>query len=84
MLIGRRHPGRPDDVKSSEITPESLYLNRREWLAAAALSAVGGRAFAQDPQPIGKPFGLQPDDKPTPFQDVTTYNNFYEIGRAHV
>ena len=80
MLIGR-----PVDVKSSEITPESLYVNRREWLAsavagAAALSVFGPAARAQDPQPVGKPFGLQPDDKPTPWQDVTTYNNFYEFG----
>jgi len=80
MLIGR-----PIDVKSSEITPESLYVNRREWLAsaaagAAALSVFGPVAQAQDPQAVGKPFGLQPDDKPTPWQDVTTYNNFYEFG----
>ncbi len=79
MLIGRN-----SDVKSSEITPESLYVNRREWLAAAtgamALSAFGPAARAQDPQAVGKPFGLQRDDKPTPWQDVTTYNNFYEFG----
>ena len=80
MLIGR-----PSDLKSSEITPESLYVNRREWLAsaaagAAALSVFGPAARAQDPQPVGKPFGLQPDDKPTPWADVTTYNNFYEFG----
>jgi sulfoxide reductase catalytic subunit YedY len=76
--------GRPPDVKSSEITPEALYVNRREWLATAAgvvaLSAFGPAARAQDPQAVGKPFGLQPDDKPTPWPDVTTYNNFYEFG----
>ena len=74
---------RPTDLKSSEITPESLYMNRRGWLAAAgalAVSAMGREASAQEPQAIGKPFGLQPDDKPTPWQDVTTYNNFYEFG----
>ena len=81
MLIGR-----PKDVKPSEITDESLYVNRREWLTSAAGAAafgalgVAGTASAQDPQPLGKPFGLQPDDKPTPWQDVTTYNNFYEFG----
>jgi sulfoxide reductase catalytic subunit YedY len=76
--------GRPIDVKSSEITPESLYVNRREWLAAAAgaaaFGAFGAEASAQEPQALGKPFGLQPDDKPTPWPDVTTYNNFYEFG----
>ena len=75
---------RPNDVKSSEITPESLYVNRRQWLSAVggavAAGALGSSALAQDPQPVGKPYGLQPDDKPTPFQDVTTYNNFYEFG----
>ena len=74
---------RPTDLKSSEITPESLYMNRRGWLAAAgalAVSAIGREASAQEPQAIGKPYGLQADDKPTPWQDVTTYNNFYEFG----
>jgi sulfoxide reductase catalytic subunit YedY len=79
MLIGR-----PSDVKTSEITPESLYLNRRQWMATvaagSALAASFGSAFAQEPQAVGKPFGLQPDDKPTPWTDVTTYNNFYEFG----
>lgn len=79
MLIAR-----PRDVKPSEITPESLYVNRREWLraaaGAAALSSLAVGARAEDPQPIGKPFGLQPNDKPTPWPDVTTYNNFYEFG----
>ncbi|MEO8360416.1 MAG: protein-methionine-sulfoxide reductase catalytic subunit MsrP [Vicinamibacteria bacterium] len=80
MLISR-----PSDIKSSEITPESEYLNRRAWLAVAggaavALGALGRPASAQVPQAMGKPFGLQPDDKPTPFADVTGYNNFYEFG----
>ncbi len=34
----------------------------------------------QDPKAIGKPYGLQSDDKPTPWTDVTSYNNFYEFG----
>ncbi len=83
-------PVRPkSDLRSSEITPESVYLDRRGFLSAAgalgagAIAAVGGFssiAGAQQPQAIGKPFGLQPDDKPTPWEDVTTYNNFYEFG----
>ncbi len=80
-------PRSPSDLASSDITPESLYLTRREWLAAAGL-AVGAIAGAgallpsamPAQQPLGKPFGLQPDDKPTPWEDVTTYNNFYEFG----
>ncbi|MHB1310860.1 MAG: protein-methionine-sulfoxide reductase catalytic subunit MsrP [Gemmatimonadaceae bacterium] len=75
------------DLPSSEITPESLYLNRREWLAAAGLTigAIAGagtllpRGLSAQ-QALGKPYGLQKDDKPTPWDDVTTYNNFYEFG----
>jgi sulfoxide reductase catalytic subunit YedY len=77
----------PTDLRSSEITPESLYLSRREWLTAAGLTvgAIAGvgallpRAAAAQ-QALGKPYGLQADDKPTPWEDVTTYNNFYEFG----
>ena len=90
MLIRRK-----DDLKSSELTPESLYVDRRAFLAAAGIVGVGalaglaprawaagtaGTAGAQEPQAVGKPFGLQPNDKPTPYTDVTTYNNFYEFG----
>ncbi len=80
-------PRSPSDLASSDITPESLYLTRREWLAAAGLAvgAIAGAgallpSAAPAQQPLGKPFGLQPDDKPTPWEDVTTYNNFYEFG----
>jgi len=84
MLI---RPHTSADLPSSEITPESLYLNRREWLSAAGL-AVGAIAGAgallprglPAQQPVGTPYGLQKDDKPTPWEDVTTYNNFYEFG----
>ncbi len=79
---------RPSDpLTSSETTPESMYLNRREFLAAAGILGAGlvagaapRPAGAQDPQAVGKPFGLQSDDKPTPWKDVTGYNNFYEFG----
>ena len=84
MLI---RPAAPPDLRASEITAESLYFTRREWLAAAGLAvgAIAGasalmprRALGQ--QATGTPYGLQPDDKPTPWVDVTTYNNFYEFG----
>jgi sulfoxide reductase catalytic subunit YedY len=77
---------------SSEITPEKHHLDRRAFIAAAgaigagAIAASSGFAMEaaaqqpQEPQAIGKPYGLQRDDKPTPWEDVTTYNNFYEFG----
>ena len=81
------------DLKSSEITPEGVYLNRRTFLAAAGVlgaGLVGSRALAarsasdllpqQGQDPLGKPYGLQEYDRPTSYEDVTSYNNFYEFG----
>ena len=75
MLI-RKTP----EVPSSEITPRSVYLNRRNFLAGLGLLAMGRRtAFAARlPKPLKSPFST--DEAQTPFQDVTHYNNFYEFG----
>jgi methionine sulfoxide reductase catalytic subunit len=68
---------RPDDIPSSEITPEADYLNRRTFLGAAGALALAG---------LGAPSVLQAaglrsqDDKITPEEDATSYNNFYEFG----
>ena len=71
---------KPADILSSEITPRSVYLNRRNFLAGLGLLAMGrGTAFgAKLPAPAKSPFST--DEKPTSFQDVTHYNNFYEFG----
>jgi sulfoxide reductase catalytic subunit YedY len=68
---------RPNDIRPSEITDEALYLNRRQFVAAAA-SAL---AVAAVP-PFGSrlPAPGSRDDELTPYEDVTTYNNFYEFG----
>jgi len=76
---------RGDGIRSSEVTPESLYFDRRAFLTAAGAAAVGlavsGSAVrAEAAQAPGKPYGLQPNDEPTPWEDVTGYNNFYEFG----
>src|SRR5690606_9367981 len=55
-----------------------LYHTRREWLKTAGVTmaalAAPGIAQARTLQ------GRQPEDKPTPYDVVTTYNNFYEFG----
>lgn len=71
-------------IKSSDITTETHYYDRRDFLAtlgAAATTALLPRpANAEAPPPAGKPYGLQANDHATPWVDVTTYNNFYEFG----
>ncbi|MBI3006233.1 MAG: protein-methionine-sulfoxide reductase catalytic subunit MsrP [Ignavibacteriales bacterium] len=84
MLIKRK-----DDIKSSEITPEHLYYNRREWIRMASV-AMGGMAvgsimsenalaLTQDYKPKAKgPYDT--DEKLNSYKDITTYNNYYEFG----
>ena len=53
----------------ADITPESLWLNRRAVLAGmAGAGALGGAAAAQE--------ALEPNT----WEEITNYNNFYEFG----
>jgi sulfoxide reductase catalytic subunit YedY len=67
------------DVSSPEITDETLYLRRREFLRRSALgaSAVAGSLLLPA---CGRAEEEQLSDEPTPFEDATSYNNFYELG----
>jgi sulfoxide reductase catalytic subunit YedY len=74
----------------SDVTPEKLYLSRRELMAGAvALAAVGcdlGHDATAAPAPTGAPLKATANpayrlaDAPTKFEAATTYNNFYEFG----
>ncbi|HEX5575581.1 MAG TPA: protein-methionine-sulfoxide reductase catalytic subunit MsrP [Gemmatimonadales bacterium] len=67
---------RPSDIPSSEITDESLFWNRRSFIKAAGLGAAALTLL-----PRRWPgFGTGEDDKLTPYEDVTGYNNYYEFG----
>ena len=80
------------DVRSSDITPEGLYLRRRDFLVGGAAAATGltlGLAGckpkvaappAEPALPGVKPGPFATDEAQTPYKDVTTYNNFYELG----
>jgi sulfoxide reductase catalytic subunit YedY len=71
------------DIPSSEITSESAYLNRRAFLAAGVAVLAGG-SLAHGTQSKswkpGKPGPYDTSEELTPYEDVTTYNNFYEFG----
>ena len=74
---------KPDDIASSEITPEELYTNRRGFLKAAGLlgiAATAGSAASFKHAGASGAQGPQLKDELTPFEDVTTYNNYYEFG----
>lgn len=71
---------RPPVIPSSQITPESVYKERRKFMGASGLllaSALPGFGGVLDLFTSGG----EPDDlKPTDYEQITTYNNFYEFG----
>jgi methionine sulfoxide reductase catalytic subunit len=82
---------RPPDIPSSEITDEPLFWNRRRFIGA--VGALTGAALisglrASSPlsrgeRGTGGEDGTRresPEDPLTPFEDITTYNNYYEFG----
>jgi len=75
---------RPDDIKSSDITPESSYINRRKFIgrsaAFGAIAAAGTAAPWAVRAATGRPDEDVQDEPLTSYEHVTTYNNFYEFG----
>jgi methionine sulfoxide reductase catalytic subunit len=89
MLI-RRAPG----IGWSDVTAEPLYLNRRAFIrtATAVVTAAGGAlALAASAEEVAAqtaiptfrthPAGpFRTDEKLNSFDEITSYNNFYEFG----
>ena len=74
---------KPADIRYSEVTPKSVYLNRRKFLAGVPAAFLGARAAraqagAKLPNLAKSPFSTT--EKPNTYADVTHYNNFYEFG----
>ena len=88
---------RSPKIKASEITPERVYLNRRNFLRAGLLAGSGAAtalaysAFRPG-QTLDSEFanieGISAGEKTlggesaTSFDDITNYNNFYEFSTS--
>ena len=73
------------DIQPSEITPRSVYLDRRRFMKHAVLTSALLAADALLPAwakqwPELSKSRFSTDDAPNSFEDITTYNNFYEFG----
>ena len=91
MLISVRDPSTPS---VSEITPKAVYRDRRRLLMAAGLAVAGLPLVASTSARAqrlsaangelatlpGKASPLSTMERPTSFEDATTYNNYYEFG----
>src|SRR3954469_10440209 len=80
---------RADDISSSEITNERDYLARREFIRAAGLAAAAAlvlpsalAACTRDGEAADGDTASAPtdDDKPNSYEEITSYNNYYEFG----
>jgi sulfoxide reductase catalytic subunit YedY len=81
------------DVPYSEVTPESIYASRREFIRTASAGAIGAAAaLAIGPGAGDARLGAQAaltatrnakfvaPEPPNTYQHITSYNNFYEFG----
>jgi sulfoxide reductase catalytic subunit YedY len=85
---------KPTDLNYSDVTPKSIYTNRRKFLRAMGIvgvSAAAGAAWWELASPgheadatsklgIASKSPFSTTEKQTPYNDVTHYNNFYEFG----
>jgi methionine sulfoxide reductase catalytic subunit len=85
---------KPNEIKSSEITSKTLYLNRRQFILAASATAITAGAalsgvdalFSPAPVFAGEKLSnvgkssYSTTEKQNSFKDITNYNNFYELG----
>ena len=72
---------KPADIRYSEVTPKDIYLNRRNFLAAVPAAFLGARELlAGTKLPNVTKSKYTVDEKINSFQDVSTYNNYYEFG----
>jgi sulfoxide reductase catalytic subunit YedY len=88
---------KPSDIKSSEITDERIFLNRRNFiraglLAGTTLATAGVYRFINPPPPkavvtaeiqgLTKPADFRTEEKLNTFEEITNYNNFYEFSTS--
>lgn len=73
-------------VHSSEITPKSVYLSRRDFIKVAGLIAGSSALAACAPKtaesvevPVNPAFVDEFGDSANTFQEITNFNNYYEF-----
>jgi sulfoxide reductase catalytic subunit YedY len=64
------------DLKQSDITPESDFLNRRHIIKGAAGFGLMGLGLALGAQPLAAKETVEPNS----WDEITSYNNYYEFG----
>jgi sulfoxide reductase catalytic subunit YedY len=87
---------RPDQIEiptPSEITPHHVYLSRRTFIRGMAAGAIAGSGLGLATTAFAQRAGggalaatannaFSTTEKRTPYEDATTYNNYYEFGTS--
>jgi sulfoxide reductase catalytic subunit YedY len=68
------------DLGLSDVTPKAAYFNRRQIIKAAGAAAIGSIAAPGLASIMTTPSRFSTDEEPNTFEEVTSYNNFYEFG----
>ncbi|MBN6151638.1 protein-methionine-sulfoxide reductase catalytic subunit MsrP [Xanthomonas sp. AmX2] len=78
------------NIPSREVTDEAVYRDRRRLLQALALAPAVGLSGCAEAEPPAPPktvvsaqqarSGFRTSEPQTRYEDVTSYNNFYEFG----
>ncbi|HVY81388.1 MAG TPA: protein-methionine-sulfoxide reductase catalytic subunit MsrP [Steroidobacteraceae bacterium] len=68
-------------ILPSEITPEEVFFNRRQVIAGALAAGAVGFAMADEPKlQYTRNAQYSVKESPNSFEDISSYNNFYEFG----
>jgi sulfoxide reductase catalytic subunit YedY len=65
-----------NDLTHADVTPEAVYLNRRQIIAGMAAAGLGSIA--------GSTAMADDDLKPNTWEEITNYCNYYEFGTARM
>ena len=85
---------KPADIKPAEITPKEHYLNRRRFMLSASamvlssgamlggleLGTESAMAYGAEKLANVKKSNFSTNEKLNTLKEITTYNNFYELG----
>ena len=67
-----------NDLTRAEVTPKAHYLNRRDIMRGVAGIGIATAGFATGL--AGRAAAQAGALEPNTFEEITTYNNFYEFG----
>ncbi len=84
--------GKPSDIRSSEITPRSVYLRRREFIGKSLIASAGVslsavtvaseqlKSLDYRKADFKNKEGFYTNEALAPYKDIKRFNNFYEFG----